>query len=96
MVRVRLSRYGTKKVPYYHIIVTDRESSRDGGFIEQIGTYDAKKPMAEARVDRARLEHWVSKGALPTGTVAKVLREQKKAMQAFEQQALKQQSSRAS
>ena len=81
MVRVRLARFGTKKRPYYHVVVTNSESPRDGRFIEQIGTYDPTKPMAEARIDRTRLDHWVNLGAQPSETLAKVLREHKKALQ---------------
>ena len=82
MVKVRLARFGTKKRPYYHIVVTDSENPRDGNFIEQIGTYDPSKPMADARVDRGRLDHWLSVGAKPSETLAKVLREHKKALDA--------------
>ena len=47
MVTVRLARAGAKKRPYYHIVVTDKESPRDGRFIEQIGTYDPSRPITE-------------------------------------------------
>lgn len=80
MVKVRLARFGAKKRPYYHIVVTDSENPRDGRFKEQVGTYDPKKPMAEARVDRDRINYWLSVGAKPTVSVAKVLREHQKAL----------------
>ena len=79
MVKIRLSRFGAKRTPHYHIVVTDSQSPRDGRFIEQIGTYDPRKPMADAVVDRARLDHWVGRGAQVTVTLKKVLREQAKA-----------------
>lgn len=82
MVKVRLARHGSKSRPYYHIVVTDSENARDGRCIEQIGTYDPSKPMAEARVNRERLGYWLSVGAQPTESTAKVLREQAKAMDA--------------
>jgi small subunit ribosomal protein S16 len=82
MVKVRFSRHGTKKHPYYHIVVTDHERPRDGRFIESIGTYDPSKPMAEARVDRDRLAYWLGVGAQVSESCAKVLREQQKAMAA--------------
>jgi len=63
MVKVRLSRAGAKKRPYYHIVVTDKEKPRDGRFIEQIGTYDPSRPIEEARVDYPRLDYWVGVGA---------------------------------
>jgi small subunit ribosomal protein S16 len=82
MVKVRLARHGSKKRPYYHIVVTDSENARDGRFIEQIGTYDPRVPMADARVDRERLDYWLGVGAKPTESLARVLREHKKALDA--------------
>jgi small subunit ribosomal protein S16 len=78
MVTIRLSRHGAKKHPFYHIVVTESESARDGRFIEHIGTYDPAKPMAQASVDKARLDHWVGVGAQISETLAKVLREKSK------------------
>jgi len=78
MVTIRLSRHGSKKRPFYHIVVTESESARDGRFIEQIGTYDPQKPMTTASIDRGRLDHWVGVGAQMSETLAKVLREQQK------------------
>jgi small subunit ribosomal protein S16 len=78
MVKIRLARHGAKKHPYYHIVVSDVQSSRDGGFLEQIGTYDPAKPMQEARIDRDRLEYWVGMGAQVTTSLKKVIREQAK------------------
>jgi small subunit ribosomal protein S16 len=79
MVPIRFARRGAKKHPYYHIVVTDKENARDGRFIELIGTYDPAKPMTEAKVDRARLDHWVGVGASLSESLQKVLREQAKA-----------------
>ena len=79
MVKIRLARFGAKKHPFYHIVVTDSENPRDGRFLEQIGTYDPSKPMTSAKVDRERLSHWVGRGAKLSETLAKVLREQAKA-----------------
>ena len=78
MVTIRLSRFGGKKRPYYHIVVTDSQKPRDGRFLEQIGTYDPQRPMGEAKVNRGRLDHWVGVGAQISTTVKKVLREQAK------------------
>jgi len=78
MVTIRLSRHGAKKHPFYHIVVTESESARDGRFIEHIGTYDPAKPMAQANIDKARLDHWVGVGAQVSETLAKVLREKSK------------------
>jgi small subunit ribosomal protein S16 len=79
MVKIRLARFGAKKRPFYHIVVTDSENPRDGRFLEQIGTYDPSKPMTQAKVDRPRLEHWVGRGAQLSETLAKVMREHAKA-----------------
>ncbi len=82
MVKVRLSRAGAKKRPYYHIVVTDKEKPRDGRFIEQIGTYDPSRPIAEASVDQARLEYWVGVGAQISDRVRDVVKEHNKAVAA--------------
>jgi small subunit ribosomal protein S16 len=82
MVKVRLSRAGAKKRPYYHIIVTDKEKPRDGRFIEQIGTYDPSRPIGEASVDQARLDYWVGVGAQVSDRVRDVVKEHNKAVAA--------------
>ncbi|HET6415291.1 MAG TPA: 30S ribosomal protein S16 [Polyangiales bacterium] len=79
MVKVRLSRAGAKKRPYYHIVVTDKEKPRDGRFIEQIGTYDPSRPISEASVDYPRLDYWVGVGAQVSDRVRDVVNEHKKA-----------------
>ncbi len=78
MVKIRLARFGTKKSPFYHVVVTDSKYKRDGRFLEQVGTYDPAKPMQEAQIDHARVEYWTSQGAWITETLEKVLREHKK------------------
>jgi small subunit ribosomal protein S16 len=78
MVKIRFARFGAKKRPFYHIVVTDSENARDGRFIEQIGTYDPAKPMGQATVQRDRLAHWVGRGAKLSESLAKVIREQSK------------------
>ena len=79
MVSIRLSRFGGKQSPFYHIVVTDSRKARNGKFLEQIGTYDPAKPMVQAVIDRNRLRHWVATGAQVSTTLKKVLREQAKA-----------------
>lgn len=78
MVKIRFSRHGSKKRPYYHIVVTEQQSSRDGDFLEQIGTYDPRRPMAEAQIDRDRLNYWVGVGADVSTSLKKVIKEQAK------------------
>ena len=82
MVILRLARRGTKKRPFYHIVATDNASSRDGRFIEQIGTYDPKKPDAEAVLLTDRLEHWVGHGAQLSDRVKHIVRAKKQAASA--------------
>lgn len=79
MVIVRLARRGTKKRPFYHIVATDNASRRDGRFIEQLGTYDPKKPDAEAVVLADRLEHWVGHGAQLSERVKHIVKAKKQA-----------------
>lgn len=79
MVTIRLSRHGSKKHAFYHIVVTDSENARDGRFIEQLGTYDPAKPMKDAKIDRARLDYWLSVGAQVSATLKRVLRDALKA-----------------
>ena len=79
MVKIRLTRMGAHKKPFYRVIVADSRARRDGPFIEIIGTYDPKKEPSEIKVDSERAKHWIEKGAQPTETVKKLL--QKASMQ---------------
>lgn len=72
-VHIRLSRAGTTKTPFYRIVVADQRSPRGGRFIERLGTWDPRRP--ELRIDPARTKHWLSKGALPSQTVALLLKQ---------------------
>ena len=69
MVKIRLQRQGAKKAPFYHIVVADSRSPRDGRIIEQIGTYDPMKDPAIITLDKEKVEYWVKNGAKPTDTV---------------------------
>jgi small subunit ribosomal protein S16 len=79
MVKIRFARFGAKKRPFYHIVVTDSENPRDGRFLEHIGTYDPGKPMSQAIVQGERLTHWLGRGAQLSESLQKVIREQAKA-----------------
>ena len=75
-VKIRLSRGGTKKRPYYYIVVADSASPRDGRYIEQIGTHNPllRKDNAErVKLDVERAKHWLGVGAQPTDRVARFL-----------------------
>jgi len=76
MVTVRLARAGTKNRPFYHIVVADSRCKRDGRHIERIGFYN---PIATAKeqacgIDRARLEHWLARGAQASERVAHLIK----------------------
>jgi small subunit ribosomal protein S16 len=75
-VKIRLSRGGTKKRPYYYIVVADSNSPRDGRYIEQIGTHNPLLPKDNAdrvRLNVERAKHWLSVGAQPTDRVLRFL-----------------------
>ena len=72
MVRIRLSRRGKKKAPFYRIVVTDIKTKREGAPIEEIGTYNPK--TKELKLDKVKAEDWIKKGALPTETVTALLK----------------------
>ena len=69
MVKIRLQRVGKKKAPFYHIVVADSRSPRDGKIIEQIGTYNPMTNPATIVLDKTKAEEWMKKGAQPTDTV---------------------------
>ena len=69
MVKIRLQRQGKKKAPFYHIVVADSKSPRDGKIIEQIGTYDPMTDPATIVLDKEKVEKWIKNGAKPTDTV---------------------------
>ncbi len=73
-VRIRLTRLGRKKKPFYRIIVADSESKRDGKFLDVVGTYDPLQDPAVITIDNAKLQEWLGKGALPTTTVQSLIR----------------------
>ncbi len=75
-VRVRLTRVGSNKNPIWRVVVADQRSPRDGRFIEAIGHYNPQTHPSTIVIDEARLQHWLARGAQPTGTVRKLLRTQ--------------------
>lgn len=75
-LKICLSRAGAKKRPYYHIVVADSRSPRDGRFIEKVGAYNPMLPSDHAdriRLDGERIQHWLSNGAQATDRVARFL-----------------------
>ncbi len=73
-VKIRLQRKGRKKKPFYHIVVADSRSPRDGRFIEKIGTYNPLTKPATIEIDHEKAFEWVMQGAQPTDTVRAILR----------------------
>ena len=73
-VHIRLSRHGSKKSPFYRIVVTDRRNRRDGRFIENIGTFDPTSEPAAFKLDMERFSHWQKQGARPSDTLAQLIK----------------------
>jgi len=73
LVKIRLTRLGAHKKPFYRIIVSDSRTRRDGPFIEIIGTYDPMKEPSEIKVNAERAKYWIGQGAQPTDTVKRLL-----------------------
>lgn len=72
-VKIRLQRQGSKKRPFYFIVIADARSPRDGKFIQKIGTYNPLTVPATIQVDRQRALDWLNEGAQPTDTVRRIL-----------------------
>ena len=81
MVVIRLTRGGSKKRPFYHVVVTDSRNRRDGRYIERLGFFNpvANEKEERLRLDIERIEHWVSKGAQPSDRVAGLIKQTAKA-----------------
>ncbi|MCO7225522.1 30S ribosomal protein S16 [Pleionea sp. CnH1-48] len=76
MIAIRLARGGSKKRPFYQVVVADKKSKRDGRFIERLGFFNpvAKGQEESLRLDIERIEYWVGQGAQPTDRVAQLLK----------------------
>lgn len=73
-VRIRLTRKGRKKEPFYRIVVADSEAPRDGKFLDILGTYDPMQDPAAVTIDNDKLDAWMKRGAKPTETVESLIR----------------------
>ncbi|MBR6049934.1 MAG: 30S ribosomal protein S16 [Clostridia bacterium] len=73
-VKIRLTRLGKKKAPFYRVVVADSRSPRDGRFIEMLGTYDPSTDPATIKIDTEKAAEWVKNGAQPTDTVRALLK----------------------
>ena len=72
-VKMRLTRMGDKKSPFYRIVITDSRNARDGAYIDKVGHYNPISQPAEVVIDEAKAKDWLSKGVQPTETVRSLL-----------------------
>ena len=81
MVSIRLARGGSKKRPFYHVVVSDSRSPRDGRYIERLGFFNpqARGQEEELRIDNERIDYWISKGAQASERVSSLLKSSRKA-----------------
>ena len=73
-IKIRLTRRGTKKKPFYRVIATNSEAKRDGKFLEILGTYNPLKDPLDFNVDSSKLDKWLARGAKPSDTVRTLLK----------------------
>ena len=74
MVKIRLTRLGDAHTPFYRVVVSDSRRARDGGVIENLGTYDPLKKDNNIQINAERAAYWISVGAQPTDTAKQVLK----------------------
>ncbi len=86
-VSIRLSRGGSKKRPYYRVVVSNSRSPRDGKYLEDVGMYDPTRKPELIQLKAERVQHWLAKGARPSQTVAMLLKRVKIARPAAEKKA---------
>ena len=84
MLAIRLMRMGAKKRPSYRIVVKEKLSKRDGSYLENLGFYNPTQNPAEIRLDDARAQYWLERGAQPTETVRRLIKANQKAQAAQE------------
>jgi small subunit ribosomal protein S16 len=79
LLAIRLMRTGAKKRPSYRIVVKEKQSKRDGAFLENVGTYDPTRQPAEIKLKADRVRYWIERGAQPTDTVRQLIKQAAKA-----------------
>lgn len=77
-VVLRLSRAGTHKAPFYHVVAIDSRSARDGRYLEDVGIYDPTQRPERIELKDDRVEHWLKVGARPSETVAMIIKKARK------------------
>ena len=73
MLVIRLRRMGSTKKPYFRVVLQEARSARESSFIENLGTYNPRSKPAKVELEKARIEHWLSKGARPSDSVRTLL-----------------------
>lgn len=79
MLAIKLMRTGAKKRPSYRVVVKEKQSKRDGAYLENVGTYDPTRQPAEIKLKMDRVRYWIGKGAQPTDTVDRLIKASAKA-----------------
>jgi small subunit ribosomal protein S16 len=73
MLSIRMTRVGSKKKPYFRVVVTEARAKRESEFIDTLGTYNPRTKPAQVELDKERVTHWLSKGARPSDSVRTLL-----------------------
>ena len=79
MLAIKLMRTGAKKSPSYRVVVKEKQSKRDGAYLENLGTYNPTRDPAEIKLNLTRVNYWIEKGAQPTDTVSRLIKVSQKA-----------------
>jgi small subunit ribosomal protein S16 len=82
LLAIKLMRTGAKKSPSYRIVVKEKQSKRDGAYLENLGTYNPTRNPAEIKLDMSRVNYWIEKGAQPTNTVSRLIKANNKSQAA--------------
>ena len=69
MLSIRMRRVGSKKKPYFRLVVTEARSARESSFVENVGTYNPRSKPAKVEINKERLQHWLKQGARPSDSV---------------------------
>ena len=78
MLAIKLMRTGAKKSPSYRVVVKEKQSKRDGAYLENLGTYNPTRNPAEIKLNLARVNYWIEKGAQPSDTVRSLIKKLRK------------------
>jgi small subunit ribosomal protein S16 len=87
LLAIKLMRTGAKKRPSYRIIVKEKQSKRDGAYLENLGTYNPTRQPAEIKLDLDRVRYWIGQGAQPTDTVDRLIKASGKEQSAVQHEA---------